>query len=284
MKFKIEASIHTVPEIVPDPETQREIEASVLRAVRHLESQPHHLLGEGASAKVYFPEKGLPNTCYKVLRDNHYPVVHAYNDTGKEKIPPIYKAHFDNKTSTDLPWSLSIEEEVKITNKVALLGQEADMPVDVPLCYHYFKLAGEVDRQDEYYISDRVEVVLMDRMKGKDLDQIVFGKLPLPSNFDPDAFIDKLKTFLDFIHSHGIYHRDIALRNIMVDDQGNPKLIDFGRATDTTMGEDPYRAESMVGDSKIVRTFTNDDHMLEEVRKSLREYHKFTQSPEFAKK
>src|SRR5207244_12342292 len=43
-----------------------------------------------------FPEKGLQNTCYKVLRDAHYPVVHPYTDEGKEKIPPIYKAHFED--------------------------------------------------------------------------------------------------------------------------------------------------------------------------------------------
>jgi serine/threonine protein kinase len=35
---------------------------------------------------------------------------------------------------------------------------------------------------------------------------------------------------LDYIHSHGMCHRDLKLENIMIEKSGRVKLIDFGMA------------------------------------------------------
>ena len=47
----------------------------------------------------------------------------------------------------------------------------------------------------------------------------------------------KLCAALDYMHKHGIVHRDLKPENVMVDDQDNIKLIDFGIA----MKEDARR-------------------------------------------
>jgi serine/threonine protein kinase len=35
---------------------------------------------------------------------------------------------------------------------------------------------------------------------------------------------------MEYIHARGIAHRDLKLENIMIDDTGNVKIIDFGLA------------------------------------------------------
>ncbi|KAJ1946931.1 hypothetical protein GGF37_000830 [Kickxella alabastrina] len=44
---------------------------------------------------------------------------------------------------------------------------------------------------------------------------------------DVEMFMDKVKQGLDFIHTRGYAHGDVNPRNIMVDEMGNPKIIDF---------------------------------------------------------
>ena len=47
---------------------------------------------------------------------------------------------------------------------------------------------------------------------------------------DPDAkrIIREVVMGLVYLHKHGIVHRDIKADNILVDDNGNIKLADFG--------------------------------------------------------
>ncbi|MGB6191423.1 MAG: serine/threonine-protein kinase, partial [Terracidiphilus sp.] len=51
----------------------------------------------------------------------------------------------------------------------------------------------------------------------------------------------KLCAALDYMHKHGIVHRDLKPENVMVDEQDNIKLIDFGIA----MKEDARRLTSV---------------------------------------
>jgi serine/threonine protein kinase len=77
--------------------------------------------------------------------------------------------------------------------------------------------------------------IITEYVKGKDLyDKIISGKMT--EDYIKKIFIQLLKT-LEFLHSKKYYHRDIKLENILVDNDDNIKLIDFGFVYKESEGE-----------------------------------------------
>jgi len=72
----------------------------------------------------------------------------------------------------------------------------------------------------------------IDFINGKDLHDILEST---DQAFTPEEIVVLLKKMLsavEFIHHTGILHRDISPDNILVDQTGNPVLIDFGAASE----------------------------------------------------
>jgi serine/threonine protein kinase len=72
----------------------------------------------------------------------------------------------------------------------------------------------------------------IDFINGKDLNDILNTT---DNAFTPAQIVVLLKKMLsavDFIHQSGILHRDISPDNILIDQNGNPVLIDFGAASE----------------------------------------------------
>jgi len=71
--------------------------------------------------------------------------------------------------------------------------------------------------------------MVMEWVEGRLLRTIVSEQPKLP----PERAIritERILGALDYIHSHGVVHRDLKPENVMVDEQDNIKLIDFGIA------------------------------------------------------
>ncbi|WP_209597297.1 serine/threonine-protein kinase [Ruegeria sp. HKCCSP351] len=72
--------------------------------------------------------------------------------------------------------------------------------------------------------------IAMDLIRGCDLLDYVEN----PENDDGPDFIvqvtEKMLSAVSFIHQSGMLHRDISPDNILIDENGNPVLIDFGAA------------------------------------------------------
>src|ERR671935_882174 len=76
---------------------------------------------------------------------------------------------------------------------------------------------------------DGTYYIAMEFLEGRSLKQIIREEGPL----DPDRAIDIVIQVLRaerFAHKRGIVHRDIKPHNVIVDDEGNAKVTDFGIA------------------------------------------------------
>ena len=70
--------------------------------------------------------------------------------------------------------------------------------------------------------------VVMEHVPGLNLEQFVDQHRPDPRQ--AARLVTELARAVAYLHARGITHQDIKPRNVMVDDQGRPRLIDFGLA------------------------------------------------------
>ncbi len=71
--------------------------------------------------------------------------------------------------------------------------------------------------------------IVMEFAAGENLQQIIEAEGP----FDPDdvaALIEQVASALDYAHERGFVHRDVKPQNILVDEDGLAKVVDFGIA------------------------------------------------------
>jgi eukaryotic-like serine/threonine-protein kinase len=107
-----------------------------------------------------------------------------------------------------------------------------------PLLFDRFRREGEIGRTMDhpgvmkvFTDDDRSQVyMVMEWVNGRLLRQILNEQKKL----EPERAVKITKRILDalqYIHDHDIVHRDLKPENVMVDDQDNIKLIDFGIAS-----------------------------------------------------
>lgn len=80
--------------------------------------------------------------------------------------------------------------------------------------------------------------IIMDYIEGENLLKILdlYGK---PKEEDVAAWMIEACDAIDYLHQQGIIHRDIKPSNMMVDKQGNLKIIDMGSACYKGEGDKP---------------------------------------------
>jgi serine/threonine protein kinase len=85
------------------------------------------------------------------------------------------------------------------------------------------------------FLDDRPYLV-MEYIRGRNLEQYA-GEKPLSCR-QAATMVAKVAGAAGFAHRRGIVHRDIKPRNILVDERGEPRLIDFGMARLRTVWSD----------------------------------------------
>ncbi|MCP6717526.1 protein kinase, partial [Klebsiella pneumoniae] len=74
-----------------------------------------------------------------------------------------------------------------------------------------------------------MQYLVMEYVKGMDLKNYIKENFPLPLQ----QVIDIMEQILSAVataHAHNIIHRDLKPQNILIDEQGNAKITDFGIA------------------------------------------------------
>ncbi|MCH1626002.1 serine/threonine protein kinase [Ferdinandcohnia quinoae] len=83
----------------------------------------------------------------------------------------------------------------------------------------------------DHFEENGTVYLVMEYCQGETMERYIQRKDSFQfSTFLKEVYLPLINT-LHYVHSQGIIHRDIKPKNILIDQEGNPKLIDFGSAT-----------------------------------------------------
>jgi serine/threonine protein phosphatase PrpC len=118
--------------------------------------------------------------------------------------------------------------------KVPLLKLEAD-----PAFFSRFEREEEIGRSlDHPAILKIIPVdpkersrpyLVMEYLQGQTLDEVMQNTRPMPEK-DALQIVSRLCDALDYMHKHGVIHRDLKPQNVMLCNDGSIRIMDFGIA------------------------------------------------------
>lgn len=98
-------------------------------------------------------------------------------------------------------------------------------------------------------IIDGTVIMVMEYIKGTDIETLIDeeDKLSIKTSL---RYLKQILSALEFAHKHKVIHRDIRPSNILIDEENNIKITDFGTSTllnekqyaTTRIGSPPYMA------------------------------------------
>ncbi|MES2087879.1 MAG: hypothetical protein V4467_02700 [Patescibacteria group bacterium] len=235
-------------ETTSTPEELTSEEALIFRgAYERIISDPKRFLDGGNHALVFETEDGSPY-CIKCVWDQL-----LVNQKSKkyDRLPPpakklraveeyfdgikAKKRQFVSKGFAFTPQNRPVYEAT-ITHAAHLIASRAGLKDFVPNITSVVQMkheeTGEEGTPDMYMVTEKLSLLLMDKIKGSNLEKIILNEPDTLRRIDVGAAEKTLRNGLDILHKEGIYHGDLSLRNIMFDYETlSPHIIDFGTGT-----------------------------------------------------
>lgn len=227
---------------IPDPE-------EFVKQHDRIISSPDFFVGSGNNAVVYDTSKQTEefraNACVKALwrkvsaevsekRYSELPEVakplrkiQDYFEKIKEKKRKlIQKGH-------EFRPQVNPETEARYSNRANLILKDAGSDVSIPWISRLIELKRGEDNYEtdpKYSWEEDVTLLVMEKVHGENIEKIILemDEDSLIPKINFEEFSQKLRDAVELFHRKGLYHNDISTRNIMVREDGEPVIIDFG--------------------------------------------------------
>ena len=95
------------------------------------------------------------------------------------------------------------------------------------------------------------QFIVFEHVPGENLKDLVRREGPLPVQ-EALALTQQVARGLAFAHEHGIVHRDVKPQNVLVDEEGSPKVTDFGIARSLDPQEGLTQTGTLLGTSDYI--------------------------------
>ena len=261
-------------------------------AVAHYESilnTPGAFIGIGNTALVFkqHPELDKSTQCIKCRWDflmvNNKSKKLSSLPENLQRLKQV-EGHFEkvklSKNATrgkgvDITPDSNVLMEALIQRMACQVMDEAGMTGRIPNINFIIKIereeSGDVEG-DPFSVAETVNLMFMEHVQGMNLEEVMYQASPeVARKLDVDLFERELKAMIGILHKEGITHKDLTIRNIMLDSETlTPRIIDFGRGShseslsDDDMHDDLQSVEEAV---KFMRKFkSNPAKMAEELK------------------
>lgn len=243
---KIEKSLQNPEDVFAEHELSEEARFSNFQTYENIIQDEKNILGSGNAAIVF---KESENSCLKCVWEK---LDIAIKNNRTEKLPSnlkrlhsiqeyfqeikAKKRHLTSKGLRFEPDNSALKEAGLQIVAREILKKEG-LEKMVPQFYTVLNLKEEDEGEEGGLPYDAVQDVYlmsMEEIKGKNLEEIILKYSDSPEiieKLDISNIENKLTRSLDLFHKQGLFHKDISLRNIMIDFQtGDPIWIDFGKS------------------------------------------------------
>lgn len=176
------------------------------------------------------------------LISGKYTVFNVLSSTGQSI---VYQA-FKDKDESLKPYVLKVIERRRQSPK-AVMSLESEIRIMQQVSHPNIIKLCEV-----YYDTEYIILVIEYGMRG-DLVKILDSK----GIIDCKVALDIMKQIFEalaYLHSHSIAHRDVKLENIVIMDDGTPKLIDFGLAKNYEVSQNSFSFDPDIKFKRVLRT------------------------------
>lgn len=216
------------------------------------------MLGKGMTAEA-FSHTNNELICFKVITQREA----MGKNIPKPKIPMTISP---KSTPLDKRFC-SPEKEGQFLSDLISLNEINGARVPIPYAWGEYEL---IDEGDQFFVKEKILVLAMERIKGVSIKDVLEGGADFPAKFNPDIFFKKVRSFLERMHEEkAIFHRDLHSGNIMIDENGDPVIIDFGKSTYGDEG-DAYQYEYTDKGKVIEGKYVSDSDFIDQIEIKVR--------------